>query len=98
MKAKLYGSSFVVRRPWPSVWKDVTEALARVRALESDLVDDLCAEVFVRLLENDYAIKLSLTVKGLGRRDSALMEVSLDDPEVRLRLHLALHVRVALGA
>lgn len=41
VKAKLYGSSFVVRRPWPSIWKDVTEALARVRALESDLVDDL---------------------------------------------------------
>lgn len=31
-------------------------AHARSVPLTSDLVDDLCAEVFVRLLENDYAI------------------------------------------
>ncbi len=31
-------------------------AHARSVPLSSDLVDDLCAEVFVRLLENDYAI------------------------------------------
>lgn len=41
VKAKLYGSSFVVRRPWSSVWHDVTVALDRVRALEADLADDL---------------------------------------------------------
>jgi RNA polymerase sigma-70 factor (ECF subfamily) len=53
----------------PDAWRDFVDrflglfvhvvnhtAQARSVPLSADLVDDLCAEVFVRLLENDYAI------------------------------------------
>lgn len=41
VKAKLYGSTFVVRRPWASVWTEVHHALARFRVSEEELVADL---------------------------------------------------------
>lgn len=43
VKAKLYGSTFVVRRPWPSVWTEVHHALARFRVSEEELAADLAA-------------------------------------------------------
>lgn len=43
-KAKLYGSSFAVRRPWDSIWAAVEQELGRQRELEEGLVGDL-AEV-----------------------------------------------------
>lgn len=42
-KAKLYGSTFVVRRPWDSIWLEVTEEFDAWWRLEQDLVDDLVA-------------------------------------------------------
>ncbi|GAA1511676.1 hypothetical protein [Nocardioides humi] len=41
LKAKLYGSTFVVRRPWSSIWEEVERELAGIRSLELRLVDDL---------------------------------------------------------
>lgn len=41
LKAKLYGSTFVVRRPWTGIWDEVERELAALRALELRLVDDL---------------------------------------------------------
>ncbi|MBM7518035.1 hypothetical protein [Nocardioides nitrophenolicus] len=43
VKAKLYGSTFVVRRPWAGIWEEVERELAATRALELRLVDDLAA-------------------------------------------------------
>lgn len=43
VKAKLYGSTFVVRRPWSSIWEEVEDALGQFRALEEQLADDLIA-------------------------------------------------------
>lgn len=42
-KAKLYGSTFVVRRPWDSIWDEVTEEFDAWWRLEQGLVDDLAA-------------------------------------------------------
>lgn len=44
-KAKLYGSTFVVRRPWASIWSEVADELAAFRTLEQALVADLAAQV-----------------------------------------------------
>ncbi|MCD6638435.1 MAG: hypothetical protein LT071_00785 [Nocardioides sp.] len=44
VKAKLYGSTFVVNRPWPSVWSDVRECFASVCDLERRLADALRSE------------------------------------------------------
>ncbi|MDQ6524833.1 hypothetical protein RB608_14540 [Nocardioides sp. LHD-245] len=41
LKAKLYGSTFAVRRPWTSIWEEVERELAGTRDLELRLVDDL---------------------------------------------------------
>ena len=43
VKAKLYGSSFAVARPWPSVWQDVRRELDAVCGLEVRLADTLLA-------------------------------------------------------
>jgi hypothetical protein len=43
VKAKLYGSTFVVRRPWSSIWDEVDRELAETRRLEEALVADLAA-------------------------------------------------------
>jgi hypothetical protein len=43
LKAKLYGSTYAVRRTWTSIWDEVEEELARMRTLELRLVDDLAA-------------------------------------------------------
>lgn len=40
-KSKLYGSTFVVRRPWASIWHEVGEELDAFWTLERGLVDDL---------------------------------------------------------
>lgn len=42
-KAKLYGSTFVVRRPWASIWDEVGEEFDAWWRLEQGLVDDLAA-------------------------------------------------------
>lgn len=42
-KAKLYGSTFVVRRPWDSIWSEVTREFDAWWELEQGLVDDLAA-------------------------------------------------------
>lgn len=42
-KAKLYGSTFVVRRPWDSIWDEVTQEFDAWWRLEQGLVDDLVA-------------------------------------------------------
>lgn len=42
-KAKLYGSTFVVRRPWDSIWHEVTEEFDAWWRLEQGLVDELAA-------------------------------------------------------
>lgn len=46
-KAKLYGSTFVVRRPWDSIWDEVTTEFDAWWQLEQGLVDDLAATVSV---------------------------------------------------
>ena len=43
VKAKLYGSTFAVARPWPSIWHDVRRELEAVTALEQRLADTLLA-------------------------------------------------------
>ncbi|WP_436702275.1 hypothetical protein [Nocardioides sp. BYT-33-1] len=43
LKAKLYGSTYAVRRTWTSIWGRVEDELARMRTLELQLVDDLAA-------------------------------------------------------
>ena len=41
VKAKLYGSSFVVRRSWPSIWDDVHREFEALWRLEQELVEQL---------------------------------------------------------
>lgn len=41
VKAKLYGSTYAVRVPWPEVWDEVDEAFERTWRLEEALVADL---------------------------------------------------------
>jgi hypothetical protein len=41
VKAKLYGSSYVVRRPWRSIWDDVRREFDAILTLEAALVADL---------------------------------------------------------
>lgn len=60
VKAKLYGSTFVVRRPWDSIWEEVGRELARTRTLEAQLVTDLgtaaaerCDELAERLYRTE---------------------------------------------
>ena len=43
MKAKLYGSTYAVRRSWESVWDDVRTEFDATWALERKLVDELVA-------------------------------------------------------
>jgi hypothetical protein len=43
VKAKLYGSTFAVGRPWPSIWRDVRHELDLVRDLEQRLAAALLA-------------------------------------------------------
>lgn len=42
-KAKLYGSTFAVRRPWPEIWQEVGDELESFWTLEHGLVEDLAA-------------------------------------------------------
>ncbi|WP_028656226.1 hypothetical protein [Nocardioides sp. J54] len=42
-KSKLYGSTFAVRRPWTSVWDEVTAEFDAWWRLERALVDDIAA-------------------------------------------------------
>lgn len=41
VKAKLYGSTYAVRRTWASVWDDVRRECAATWKMEKELVDDL---------------------------------------------------------
>ena len=41
VKGKLYGSSYVVRRPWASIWEEVEREFTALQAQEMALVDDL---------------------------------------------------------
>lgn len=41
VKAKLYGSTFAVARPWPSIWEDVRHELDAVTRLEVRLAEAL---------------------------------------------------------
>lgn len=41
VKAKLYGSTYAVRRPWGSIWAEVERELTSLQALEVALVADL---------------------------------------------------------
>src|SRR5688572_21261933 len=41
VKAKLYGSTYAVRRDWPSIWRDVRREFEAVVALERQLVEML---------------------------------------------------------
>jgi hypothetical protein len=41
VKAKLYGSTFAIARPWPSIWEDVRHQLDAVTRLEVRLADAL---------------------------------------------------------
>lgn len=43
VKAKLYGSSYAVRRSWPSIWADVRREFAVSCEMEQALVEDLAA-------------------------------------------------------
>lgn len=43
VKAKLYGSTYAVRRPWSSIWSDVRHELTETCTLESALAADLAA-------------------------------------------------------
>ena len=43
VKAKLYGSTFAVARPWPSIWADVRRELDAVTRLEQRLAETLLA-------------------------------------------------------
>lgn len=43
VKAKLYGSSYAVRRPWPSIWADVQSEFDATCELAQSLVVDLAA-------------------------------------------------------
>jgi hypothetical protein len=43
VKAKLYGSTFAVARPWPSIWEDVRHELDAVTRLEVRLAEALLA-------------------------------------------------------
>jgi len=43
LKAKLYGSTYAVRRTWTSIWDEIERELAGMRTLELQLVDDLAA-------------------------------------------------------
>lgn len=44
VKAKLYGSTFAVDRPWPSIWEEVRRELDAVQALERRLAEALLEE------------------------------------------------------
>jgi hypothetical protein len=41
LKAKLYGSSYAIRRSWPSIWDDVRQEFEATWRLERDLVEEL---------------------------------------------------------
>lgn len=43
VKAKLYGSTYAVRRPWESIWSDVRRELAETCTLEAALAADIAA-------------------------------------------------------
>lgn len=43
VKAKLYGSTYAVRRPWESIWSDVRHELAGTCQMERELVAELAA-------------------------------------------------------
>ena len=45
VKAKLYGSSYAVRRTWGSIWDDVRHEFEATSRLEVSLVQDLAAHV-----------------------------------------------------
>ncbi|GAA3662200.1 hypothetical protein GCM10022237_22590 [Nocardioides ginsengisoli] len=63
VKAKLYGSTFVVRRPWNSIWEEVDRELSETRRLEDGLVADLgaaqpddCEELAERLYRTERRV------------------------------------------
>ena len=41
VKAKLYGSSYAIRRSWPSIWDDVRREFGATWRLERELVEEL---------------------------------------------------------
>jgi hypothetical protein len=43
VKAKLYGSTYAVRRPWESIWSDVRRELAETIKIEREMVTALVA-------------------------------------------------------
>lgn len=43
VRAKLQGSAYAVRRPWPSIWSDVERELEELWQIERALVEDLVA-------------------------------------------------------
>lgn len=64
VKAKLYGSTYAVRRSWPSIWTDVRRELGTVVDLEHQLVAALVDEP----AEEDLATRLHhATVKAPTR-------------------------------
>ncbi|MFJ9317857.1 hypothetical protein ACIRN4_26960 [Pimelobacter simplex] len=63
VKAKLYGSTFVVRRPWDSIWEEVGRELTETRRMEAQLVADLgavaaahCDELAERLYRTERRV------------------------------------------
>lgn len=67
LKAKLYGSTFVVRRPWAGIWEEIERELAALRTLELELVDRLAA-VTDEHLRSDLAEQLYRTEKRVPTR------------------------------
>lgn len=66
-KAKLYGSTYAVRRPWDSVWADVERHLAALREVEERLVADL-AEVTDEPFRDQIAERLYEAEKKVPTR------------------------------
>jgi hypothetical protein len=66
-KAKLYGSTYAVRRTWDSIWDEVERELAALREVEERLVADL-AEVTDEPLRAMIAERLYETEKKVPTR------------------------------
>ena len=67
VKAKLYGSTFAVRRPWFSIWEEVERELAATRTLELRLVGDL-ARTTSPAQRDDLAERLYRTERRVPTR------------------------------
>ena len=66
VKGKLYGSTFVVRRPWEAIWEEVRHELAETRRMEAELVADLAAVAPERC--DDLAERLYRTERRVPTR------------------------------